>query len=528
MNETYYGEFYGFRSAPFHVTPDASLLFPTATHQAALGAIEYGIKAGKGFMVVTGQVGVGKTTVLRSCLDSLDSSKTRLIYLYNPDLTSVELYNTLLEELDPALAASTKPADTLRALLRALLETHQAGTEVILAVDEAQNMPDQTLESLRILSNLETTHTKLLQIILVGQPELDAKLRKHSLRQLRQRIAVRAHIRPLTFRQSRRYIEHRALRAGRRSVRDLFTRPALWYLASAARGIPRTINICCDNALINGYGAAAQRIRLRIAREVCASLGYRAPLWRVPTIAAALLLLCYGVLLAGAWLPGLPGEGSTRQAAVAAVAAGHELRTILSPAAPVNLTKTSNSNSAPTLKSTSTPMPAPAATPTPAPAPAPTTAPGPSTSPAPADSAARKTASAAADAASAPADGATLNMASASAGRVSAPADTTTPAGKALLPPPATRAPLHELAGAARATVATDATHTAPATRRRHWVIRRGDSVYKACLATYGSCDDATLQAVLANNPQLAAPAVVYPGEVLVLPATIGALRARP
>lgn len=486
MSETYYGDFYGFRTAPFHVTPDASLLFPTATHQAALGAIEYGIKAGKGFVVVTGQVGVGKTTVLRSCLDSLDSSKTRLIYLYNPDLTTVELYNTLLEELDPEQAASVKPPDTLRALLRALLETHQAGTEVILAVDEAQNMPDQTLESLRILSNLETTHTKLLQILLVGQPELDAKLRKHSLRQLRQRIAVRAIIRPLTFRESCRYIEHRALRAGRRRARDLFTRPALWYLASAARGIPRTINICCDNALINGYGHAAQRISLRIAREVCGSLGYRAPLWRVPAITAALVLLCCGVVLAGAWLPGLP---DAKLARLATDVQQHELRVVAPVAAAANAVTTAIKN-------------APRLTPTP--------------SPAPAVSAAPNMASAPADAVPAPADGGSPNIASASAGRVSASADTGTVAAQA-----ATR-------DAAAGTSAASAKRTVGATRRLRWLVSRGDSVFKACVRTYGYCDETMLREVLADNPQLPASAVVYPGDVLVLPTTIGSARARP
>jgi general secretion pathway protein A len=472
MSETYYGEFYGFRTAPFHVTPDASLLFPTETHQAALGAIEYGIKAGKGFVVVTGQVGVGKTTVLRSCLDRLESARTQLIYLYNPALTTLELYNTLLDELDPALRVSINPSDTLRALLRKLLETHQAGMQVILAVDEAQNMPDQTLESLRILSNLETTRTKLLQIILVGQTELDAKLRKHGLRQLRQRIAVRAHIRPLTFRQSCRYIQHRAAGAGRSAAQPLFTRPALWYLALAARGIPRTINICCDNALINGYGHAAPRIGLRIAREVCGSLGYRAPLWRAATVAATLVLLCCGVLFAGAWLPRLPGDGAARLAAHAARPAGD--------------------------------------------APKPTPTSSPSATPAPlADT--RPERAPAAAAAAFPADGGPPDMVSAAAGVVSAPADTAAAAG--------TGAAAHTAAPGA---AARDGAGREAAGTRRQWVIRKGDSVYKVCLATYGYCDESTLQAVLADNPQLAAPAVVYPGDVLVLPDTIGALRARP
>ena len=190
MSETYYGRFYGFDSPPFHITPDPSLLFATETHQQALGAIEYGIAAAKGFIVITGEVGVGKTTVLRVCLDRLEPSKNKIIYLFNPALTIAELYATLLEGLDVSLHTDHNPADTLRRLQQALLAMHEAGTQVILAVDEAQNMPEQTLESLRILSNLETAKSKLLQIILVGQPELEAALAKHSLRPSRN--AVRA------------------------------------------------------------------------------------------------------------------------------------------------------------------------------------------------------------------------------------------------------------------------------------------------------------------------------------------------
>src|ERR1700690_2286238 len=136
MAETYYGTFYGFHTAPFHITPDPSLLFLTARYEGALGAIEYGIKAGKGFIVVSGEVGVGKTTVLRACLDRLDSTKTKIIYLFNPAMTTAELYGTVLDEFDPSLRVFMNPADTLRLLLRQLLEAHQAGLQVVLAVDE--------------------------------------------------------------------------------------------------------------------------------------------------------------------------------------------------------------------------------------------------------------------------------------------------------------------------------------------------------------------------------------------------------
>jgi general secretion pathway protein A len=194
MTETFYGEFYGFASAPFHITPDPRLLFPTETHRAALGAVEYGIKAGKGFIVVTGEVGVGKTTVLKTCLDGLDPKTTKVLYLLNPVLTKSELYGEILDGLDVPMPPALNDSDAVRLLFGALLAVCREGMQVVLAIDEAQRMPEDTLENLRLLSNLETRRQKLLQIILVGQPELDEILAKHHLRQLAQRVAVRAHI----------------------------------------------------------------------------------------------------------------------------------------------------------------------------------------------------------------------------------------------------------------------------------------------------------------------------------------------
>jgi general secretion pathway protein A len=291
MIETYYGGFYGLVSAPFHITPDPRLLFPTETHRAALGAIEYGIGAGKGFIVITGEVGVGKTTVLKSSLDQLDPSKVKIIYLFNPTLSTTELYAEILDGLDVPLPPTFTTSDALRLLQRTLLAVHRGGAQVVLAVDEAQRMPEETLESLRLLTNLETRRSKLLQIILAGQPELDKVLGRHSLRQLAQRVAVRARIVPLSFRQSCRYIVHRARLAGRVANRPLFTTPALLYLAYVGRGIPRTINVCCDNALINGYGHGAEKITLRIARESCGAMKFRSPLRRAVTAATFIMAL---------------------------------------------------------------------------------------------------------------------------------------------------------------------------------------------------------------------------------------------
>lgn len=447
MSETYYGAFYGFHSAPFHITPDPSILFPTTTYRSAEGAIEYGIKAGKGFIVVSGQVGVGKTTVLRACLDRLDSSKTKIIYLFNPALTTAELYGTILDEFDPALRVFMNAGDVLRTLLRKLLEAHQAGIQVVLAVDEAQNMPEQTLESLRILSNLETTKTKLLQIILVGQPELDALLEKHSLRQLAQRVAVRARLKRLSFRQGCRYIQHRTQSAGQR--RSLFTRPAQWYIAIAARGIPRAINICCDNALINGYGHSAKRISLRIAWEACRSLDYRAPLRRAAVPAGILIMVLLGLSYGLGWMD--------RVKEAPAPAPTH---------APVAASPVPAASPAPAAATASTaPYVSAAGVPAPAPIPAPTAAP-------------------------------------------------VTPSG------------LAPVAASGRSDPDFAVAPNSPTSFR--WVVRRGDSVYKACLETYGTCDDRTLRAVLAANPGIGSREIVHGGDVLKMPASIEWLRAKP
>jgi general secretion pathway protein A len=277
MTETFYGGFYGLHGAPFHITPDPAMLVGTDTHREALGAVEYGIAAGKGFIVVSGEVGVGKTTVLRAYLDTLDPATTRTIYLFNANLTIAELYREILDGLGGQAPASTDATGLLHLLQLALLEICGKGVRVILVVDEAQNMPDATLEALRILSNLETSTSKLLQILLVGQPELEATLAKHQLRQLRQRVAVRARIKPLTPRQCRRYVRARLQAAGWTGRRPLFTYPALCYLARLSRGIPRTLNICCDNALINGYGEGKRRIGLRLARQATRPLDLDPP-----------------------------------------------------------------------------------------------------------------------------------------------------------------------------------------------------------------------------------------------------------
>ncbi len=487
MNETFYGGFYGFRSAPFHITPDPALLFPTETHRAALGAIEYGIAAGKGFIVVTGEVGVGKTTVLRSCLDGLDASRTKIIYLFSPALKTAELYAIILDELDRPRPPTANAGGMLRVLHQTLLALHQAGTQVVLAVDEAQQMPEATLESLRILSNLETHKSKLLQIILVGQPELEAVLARHSLRQLAQRVAVRARVKRLTFRQSCRYIVHRTHYAGRAVHRPLFTTPALVYLAIAAQGVPRTLNICCDNALINGYGHSADRITLGIVRESCRSMKFRSPLRQKAALASVAMILV--ALLVGAAAlfrhPSAPAADLRRAAPASADAAPAGAPTT-TPPGPIAASMTPPHPALPSAAPLNAPPPAVARS---------GSAPDPA-SPAPLQAGQAETAPSAA----------------------TPPAAPEAPAAPRAGSEGATSNPLAPLPAGERGNNSKLA-----ARRGSKWVVRKGDTVYKACLATYGSCDWKALRRVIARNPAIGRDAKIYEGEVLFIPRQAGA-----
>lgn len=480
MSETYYGRFYGFDSPPFHITADPSLLFATETHQQALGAIEYGIASGKGFIVISGEVGVGKTTVLKMCLDNLGSSTFKIVYLFNPALATAELYATILEGLDVPLPAGWRPSSTLHMLHRALLAMHKTGYQVILAVDEAQNMPEETLEGLRILSNFETAKSKLLQIILVGQPELDTMLAKHSLRQLAQRVAVRALIKPLTWRQSCRYIEHRSQCAGRVANRPLFTAPALWYIAVSARGIPRTINICCDNALINGYGHSVDRISLRIAHESCHALRFRAPLQRSAVVAISAALLVFIVFSSDA----LPW----RFFATPVRAVRPEVLELAMRDRGNSVGADAEKASAPSrVAAVATALPSRNAEPV------------------------RSPVARLANAAVAPAD-----------------------ASAVVRPTAAESPPLSRLDPVRSAAIATPNTDAAPSQTPAYsaaggpdnqdppgfwrWFVRRGDTLYKICQVAYGLCDAQALRRVFDYNPKIASNGMIRQGQVIIMP----------
>jgi general secretion pathway protein A len=261
-----YQDFYRLRKEPFHITPDPEFLFLSPSHKQALGSIVYGVRNRKGFVVITGEVGVGKTTILRSYLEGVAKQKTKVVYIFNANVSFKNLLKTIYKEL----GLDAKTGDTvemLNDLYQILMEEYRQGNTVLLIVDEAQNMPIETLENLRMLSNLETSKDKLIQIVLIGQYEFDEILNLHELRQLKQRIVIRSTIIPLSEKESMAYIKHRLDKAALNGS-PVFTKGALKRIIKEAKGIPRYLNILCDNALITGFGYKKRPVNVKIVDEV--------------------------------------------------------------------------------------------------------------------------------------------------------------------------------------------------------------------------------------------------------------------
>lgn len=294
-----YLDYYGLEKEAFHISPDPEFLFLSPSHKEALAVILYGIEKRTGFMLITGGVGLGKTTILRSALERVDKERIKIILLFNPIISYTNLVKTIYRELEMDLPSSGDAFDIEEGLHLGLIEQYKNDRTVVLIIDEAQNLPTETLERLRMLSNLETDKEKLIQIILIGQePELDNMLDSVQLRQIKQRIAVRARIVQLTDKESKEYIVHRLRRAGC-TGNVPFTDRALKTVVRHSKGIPRTINIVCDNALITGYGYRKKRVAPGIVKEVIRDLQGipRRALWRWLTIPIA-ALACIAALLA--------------------------------------------------------------------------------------------------------------------------------------------------------------------------------------------------------------------------------------
>ena len=265
-----YFDFFSLREAPFHITPNPDFLYLSPSHREALATIIYGVEQGKGFIALIGEVGLGKTTLLKAFMKAREGSREKIIYLFNSRISSDQLLQTLAREMDLD-AQGLAPQELHEPIYQALIDEYAQGNRVVLLVDEAQAMPDETLEGLRLISNLETNDDKLIQIVLVGQPELASRLERHELRQLKQRIAVRATLAPLNRQESLAYIQYRCKQTGGRAE-NIFSLRALAKIAKQANGLPRAINILCDNALITSFGYGQKPVSLKVVNEVIADL----------------------------------------------------------------------------------------------------------------------------------------------------------------------------------------------------------------------------------------------------------------
>jgi len=264
-----YTSFFSLKRNPFEISPDPSFFVSTDAHREALAGLHYGIRAHKGFMVLTGEVGTGKTLVVRCLLDLLDQHKLAYAYLFCSQLSSHEFLNSVAADLGINDRAPSK-SDLLRQFQEFLLNRGKQGLYTALIVDEAQNLSPEVLEEIRLLTNLETSQGKLLQIALIGQPELDVTLESYNMRQLKQRIALRFRLRALTEEQTRGYIWDRLKLAGARN--PIFSLPAIRRVFIHSKGLPRVINTICDNALISTFAVGNSRVTDAMIDEVAVDL----------------------------------------------------------------------------------------------------------------------------------------------------------------------------------------------------------------------------------------------------------------
>ena len=260
-----YSQFYGLRESPFALTPDPRYLFLSEPHKEALASAVYGVQERKGFVLILGEVGTGKTTLIRHLLGRFGPN-IRSVFVFNPAVSFIELLQLILRDLELP-CPSLRRVEMIDTLNDYLLKEAAAGRYVVVIIDEAQHLSPTVLEEVRMLSNLETARGKLIQILLVGQPELGEKLGRPELRQLRQRISLVAELKPLSFEDTSQYIAHRLEVAGQPEP-GLFKRRALKTIYRASGGIPRLVNVICDKALVLGYGAGAKRIKSGIVKEV--------------------------------------------------------------------------------------------------------------------------------------------------------------------------------------------------------------------------------------------------------------------
>jgi general secretion pathway protein A len=269
-----YQRFYGLRELPFELTSNPKYLFLSARHREALGNLEYGLSSAKAVTVLIGEAGTGKTTLLRAALQSETCRNVRCVYVNNPTLSRDEFIEMLANRFDLGPEAARSKTVLLEELERLLRDRRRRGEITALVIDEAQSLSIELLEEIRLLANIETPAEKLLPLVLAGQPELAGRLNDAALRQLKQRVALRCELTPLDLSETAAYIATRIKTAGGEASR-LFTREAVVIIHEFSRGIPRTISVMCDNALLSGMALGRRPVDREIVSEVCRDFDLR-------------------------------------------------------------------------------------------------------------------------------------------------------------------------------------------------------------------------------------------------------------
>jgi general secretion pathway protein A len=280
-----YEQFYGLTARPFDLSPDPRFLVVTEVHQEALSNLRYAIASRKGITLLVGEAGTGKTTVIRAAIET-QPERVHCVHLHNPALTKAEFVEMLAAQFALSDSARASKTELLLELEKLLKRRHELGESTVLVVDEAQSLPYELLDEIRLLTNIETSSEKLVTVIIAGQPEIAERLNGAAFRQFKQRIALRCALRPLSLNESVGYIASRIQFAGGAPA-AVFTREAVTLIHEYSRGIPRTINVLADNALVSGFAAQQRPVRTQLVRDV--GLDFDISASRPPTQAQAVV-----------------------------------------------------------------------------------------------------------------------------------------------------------------------------------------------------------------------------------------------
>src|SRR5690606_33174105 len=329
-----YTEFFGLNEKPFSITPDPRYLYLSRRHADALAHLIYGISESGGFIQLTGEVGTGKTTLIRCLLEQLPE-KAEIALILNPQLSSRDFLENICEELRVPYPSEASARELIAALNGYLLEAHAEGRRIVLIVDEAQTLGPELLEQVRLLTNLETPTQKLLQIILIGQPELRDLLKRPEMRQIAQRVTGRYHLEPLSRAETAQYVQHRLRVAGCQTA--IFSEGAIRELYRRSKGIPRLINVVADRALLAGYTRDRTRIDAGLVRSAAAEvfgkrfLPFSWP-WAAAAVSAACAATALGVLvLWGGEAPGRPAAETPAASVIERTAVGAPATSVTGP-----------------------------------------------------------------------------------------------------------------------------------------------------------------------------------------------------